>query len=321
MRTLILTALVLLFAPVFSQNMGNFRVQEQFNQNESFYAQSRPGSAPSTQWPEQGQSRWQVSLLYNAVPSAQVAIFNVLQLGENAEEARRLASERINSFLKELENQGIPKEDLYVDFIAFIPVFTQEVEKKLFSRTLNEVPKGFELQQNVHVRFRDPAKLDAILGAATRFEIYDLLKVEYLLTNQSEILRDLRARAFGLLSQKLGALDSVGVELDSLNRTVEEDFRIVTPQERYLTFSANNSGYEALKRKTGASVSNQTVKGMYNRLSYHEFDEVIHPEEVKPMIQVVYHLKFVAPTQKAPQPASRYFWLTPDGSVTPVSPK
>jgi len=45
----------------------------------------------------------------------------------------------------------------------------------LFSKTYTEVPKGFEMQKNLHIKFNDENLLDDIMTFAANNEIYDFI--------------------------------------------------------------------------------------------------------------------------------------------------
>ena len=94
-----------------------------------------------------------VEVLMNAPATTYTAVFNVSQVGASSEEANTLIDARINKVKNGLLALGLPKESIHVDMISFVPVYEIEVEKKLFSKTYNEVPKGFEIQKNIHVDF------------------------------------------------------------------------------------------------------------------------------------------------------------------------
>ncbi len=86
---------------------------------------------------------------------------------------------------------GHPDGDIYVDMVNFFPKYEYDVSKKLFSKkTYTEIPKGFELQKNIHIRYTAPALLDRIVTAAARQEIYDIVKVDYFVKDPQKCIRN-----------------------------------------------------------------------------------------------------------------------------------
>ncbi len=51
--------------------------------------------------------------------------------------------------------QGVKEKDVFTDMLSFVPVYEIETTRKLFSKTYQEVPAGFEIQKNIHIRFTD----------------------------------------------------------------------------------------------------------------------------------------------------------------------
>ena len=88
--------------------------------------------------------------LANIKADAFVAIFSITQTGKTAEEATSLMSQRLSPVLSALKAKNM---EAFVDMISFVPMYEFETEKKVFSkRTYNEVPVGFELKQNLHIK-------------------------------------------------------------------------------------------------------------------------------------------------------------------------
>ena len=118
-----------------------------------------------------------VHVLYNAAPSSYMAIFHMNQAGKKVQDIDSLMSKRVAKLIAQGQSIGLKKEDFYTDMIALVPIF--EKEKKTFGKNYTQVPKGFEMQKNLHVRYKNAAQLDALFTLAAQCEIYDLIKVEY----------------------------------------------------------------------------------------------------------------------------------------------
>ncbi|MEM6298022.1 MAG: hypothetical protein AAF740_04960, partial [Bacteroidota bacterium] len=82
----------------------------------------------------------QTRLLINIPAEAYVAILSVRQAGKTAIECNQTAEQRIEKFTNSLVSQDVIEEaDIYVDFIAQVPTYSYEIEKKIFSKNANEV--------------------------------------------------------------------------------------------------------------------------------------------------------------------------------------
>ncbi|MEL7005999.1 MAG: hypothetical protein AAFN93_25215, partial [Bacteroidota bacterium] len=123
---------------------------------------------------------FKVSALMNVEASRFLAVFNLTQVGKTAVETDQLINKRIDGFISDLSQLSLSRENIYTDMIYLIPTFEYEVQKKLFSSdTYNEVPKGFEMQKNVHINFDDIRNIDDLVTLAAKNEIYDLVKLDF----------------------------------------------------------------------------------------------------------------------------------------------
>ena len=142
-----------------------------------------------------------VHVLYNAAPSSYMAIFHMNQAGKKVQDIDSLMSKRVAKLIAQSHSIGLKKEDFYTDMIALVPIF--EKEKKTFGKNYTQVPKGFEMQKNLHVRYKNAAQLDALFTLAAQCEIYDLIKVEYFFDSTEMANQILKNKAVQVLNQKL----------------------------------------------------------------------------------------------------------------------
>ena len=262
--------------------------------------------------------------LMNVKPDALLAIFNITQIGETAHEANELLNKRYKSFVSEISN-FVSTEDIYLDMVSQVPVYEVEVNKKLFSKTYNEVPAGFELQKNIHVLFRKADALDKILEAAAKHEIYDLIKVDYFVENESKAYTELEAELMKLVNEKTKSYNTLlNVKLDTVYKTIQENKAVTYPMDRYSRYTpASSSSVEALKKRGAVTTVRKPVIMFYNKLSYHNFDVIINPIFVEPVVQYTYQIK-VQYHRKRPTKVNvqnHYKIITPNGDVKTIEIK
>ncbi len=253
-------------------------------------------------------------ILINVEADKMIAIFSLSQIAETSEEANRLMNERINTFSKDLIAAGIVQSDIFVDMISLTPNYEIESEKKLFSRTYNEVPKGFELQKNMHISLTDERKLQDILALATKSEIYEFVKLEYVVADVKKIQAQLQDEAISAVALKIEKMKKLGVVLNPNNRQIAEDFAMSTPAEQYDSYSIPNQSIS--NKKSGKiNFTKKPVISYYNKISADGFDVVINPiNTLKPVVQFTYDLKVKFFREK---PTSLVF-LTPNGDLKPI---
>ncbi len=322
MKTL---ACLAFFATMFSsslaQVMGNYANQQQTYSNVQFNAQYRalPKAASIL-----GENVLQITInaLSNQKAYSYTALFNIVQVGKTVEETESLMNSRLSQFLADLKGMGIPDTNVYVDMVNFLPKYEQEVSKKLFSKkTYTEVPKGFELQKNVHIRYSKPALLDKIVAAASRQEIYDIVKVDYFVKNQEKVYQQLRAATLDYLKTVTKHHESLGLALDSAYVISGENAWVAYPINRYESYQAFYSqNVDAAEKNAVVNVAEKPVSRFYNAIPANDYDIVINPDILEPVVQFSYNLvvKFTLPERKPSvkvETKKEFLMITPAGEV------
>lgn len=270
-----------------------------------------------------------VNILYNATPQNYTAIFHINQAGKKVAELDSLLQHRVNKFIALASKIGVKKDNFYLDMIALVPIFDRE--KRTFSKSYIQVPKGFEMQKNIHVRYHDPAHLDQLYSMAAQCEIYDLIKVEYQYDSTDHANTIIRDKANVILLKKLKMLGNMGIKLDTCYRTMTEQQNQSFPTDRYVRYQPlavstidDESSTDALKG-TSNPISRNTL--FYNQVSTDGFDAIINPSPLKPGIQFVYSLEVkyrrVAPVNTVVKyekgaDTKEVYLVTPQGTIKEI---
>ncbi len=227
-----------------AQNAGNINYQNQVRFSANNIKVDLPTSADAV---------INVKGLANVKADTYVAIFNVNQVGKTAEEANALIGKRIEQATKAIQTKK--EVEVYVDMISFVPMYEFEVEKKVFSKnTYNEVPTGFELKKNIHIRYTDPALLNDFIGILSSHEIYDLVRVDYFSSNPESIKKELANKAKAILQEKIKNYEALlGESFDSYEKIIADGFSVMLPVEMYKFYEAYNSS--SLTPKKSANVN------------------------------------------------------------------
>lgn len=316
---------------VFAQHKGNMNVQIS---RQNIVTSVQSGNAQQYGTPNTNPTRnvnpntniiLDVQALYNAKATSYTAIFNISQIGETADDANTLVKERIDNVRKELISAGITKEDIAIDVISFVPVYEIEVQKKLFSTKYNEVPKGFELQQNIHIQFKKTQQFEKILAACASNEIYNLVKVDYFIENIREVYKKLQNSLLDLIKEKKEYYKLLGFDLSQYNVVMGDDKYCYFPKDFYKNYQAFNSvSFEALKKKKGVTKAKKQTSYYYQPISYENYDIVLNAAILEPVIQVGMHIKLVyspKPKEQKPVPQKeivtehKYYVISPDGKI------
>ncbi|NJO04004.1 MAG: SIMPL domain-containing protein [Bacteroidia bacterium] len=235
------------------------------------------------------------NVLMNVSAEQYVAILSVLQAGETAKICNETIDFRLRNFTQSMTQNGVTAGDIYIDFISQIPTYQYEIEKRIFSKTANEVPSGFELRKNVHIKFKDIKTLDKIMVLAAEQEIYDLVKVDYYLDQNrlNAVYDSLRNSALAVVERKLKAFQRLNFDFSPAQcifRNINENLTSVYPVERYASYQA----YSKSALKQDLKIEREIQKSStyyYNKVAYNDYDMVINPILLEPAIQFSYSVQ------------------------------
>ena len=267
----------------------------------------------------------EVNAMMNMRADGYLAIFHIMQLGQSAEEADSLMNSRVNNFIERVSKEGVRDADVFTDMLSFIPVYEYESTRKLFSTSYQEVPAGFEIQKNIHIRFTDARILDKLVTAAAKEEIYDLVKVDYFVDKQSACYDTLRMFATKLLQQKLENFAKLGLKVEESHRIAAEKNGAYFPLDRYTTYQSRAQASLNSRRK--GQIVNDVRKPQtlfYNKVPYGNFDIVLHAEITEPPVQYTYNITVVcelpeAFPKKEAKEIVKYLWLSDKGDAKTIA--
>lgn len=311
---LLLSSFCLLSASLFAQDKGN-----------AHYTQTQPQELEARAQILNGEATITVSGLLNARADTFVAFFNITQVGETAEKTDSLMNVRIANLKAALRRAGLDTLALHIDMISFVPKYDIRVFRRIFSKTYNEVPDGFELQKNITIRYHNAADLGLIVSAAAQAEIYDLVKVDYFLSDVKKQYDQLRLRCHETLKARIKNFESLGIRLDTVRKNFDEDIVTVLPQTRYDSYVAISRPSLAAAKKLSTEADEKgkfysvapSPSRYYQAVPYTSYDVVINPVVSEPVVQLTYQvsLKYFLPTAAE---RKKLRLITPTGQLQDV---
>lgn len=234
-------------------------------------------------------------VMINMKATSYVAILSVTQVGETIEETDSLMDIRLNNVFEELLKVGISIANTHVDFISMVPKYDFEATEKKYSKTFNEVPAGFEMKKNIHVKFDNHDRVNDLISAAAKAEIYDLVKIDYNVGDMDKIYEQLRAKAEEIVNRKVESYTRMGFTVEAQQYGSTQGS--VYPMERYVKYTAANTTVPKVKpSKPGKEKPveiNYTEKMStiyYEKVPYNQFDVVLNPDMVEPTVQFYFNL-------------------------------
>jgi len=288
MKKIAFISMILCFFAANAQDMGNATYNNRRNNAASSYYNRATIINDSVMQIE-------VSVLMNIKAEKYVMIFALSQNASSIDECTQLINQRIYTFVDSLIGLGISRKDVYVDQISQVPRYEYEVEKKLFSKTYNEVPSGFEVKKNIHIPVADSKICSEVLIRAAKFEIYDYVKTDYIVENFEPIYDSLRHAAIRIMNKKVMDFEKLGFKPNKLKyHIISDEITSYTPTEKYNSYTAFSSTTTSLDRRSSAGKLTYAPKNVtyyYDREAYSIFDLVINPVVVEPAVQFVYFLR------------------------------
>ena len=228
--------------------------------------------------------------LANIKADAFVAIFSVVQVGKTAKEASQLMNQRLSAAQAALKAKNF---ETFVDMISFVPMYEYETEKKVFSkRTYNELPVGFELKQNLHIKIEEASQLNELIILLSESEIYDLVRMDYYASNLDTVKKDLMGKVKAAFFEKQKHYEATLSEsFATAEKKVTDGFVLTSPTGQYKSYEAYNSALLQGKRAGNIVQANKSVTQYYQPITDKDFDIVLNPIVIEPVIQLIYEIK------------------------------
>jgi uncharacterized protein YggE len=230
------------------------------------------------------------SVLMNVKADEFVAVFGVSQEGTTLEECNQKMAAVLSQFSNDLKQMGVGANDVFVDYVAQNRIYSYEIVGDL----AREILTGFELKKNVSVHYRDRDLLDKYVAAAARSQIFDLIKVDYVVKDIDAVHTKLMEAAARVVKLKAANHERLlGIKLRQSPQVFAEKYAAYFPTEMYDSYVAQES-----ENVTGYYRQNRTIQGArkprtfyFNALNAKSFDQVLNPVVIEPVVQFTLYLK------------------------------
>jgi uncharacterized protein YggE len=226
------------------------------------------------------------AILMNVAPEKYSITFGIAQTGNTPEQALRLINERLTLFQKQLKKMGLPDTDQYVDFISQNKIYDFD----LVNNKAIEKETGFEIKKNITIIFDSEPMIEKMTVAAAEQQIFDVIKVEYLLSDYTSFYKQLFAEALKQVKdRKLMYVEATGMELSSKSALNTDDLTIIFPRTQYKRYTAYETGdvsgrYDNYTKKE----LRKSSTAYYEGISQHGFDKIINNNKPGVFIQLAY---------------------------------
>jgi uncharacterized protein YggE len=244
----------------------------------------------------------EASVLMNVKADEHVVVFGIAHEGETLAICGQKMDATVQSFTADLKSLGIAGDDVFVDFIAQNRIYGFQLQGDL----LQEKLIGFELKKNISIHYKDHAQLDKITLAASKSQIYDLIKVDYVIKDMTRVQDRLMDEAARIVKSKTNRYEKLlGIKLHAPAQVYAEKSGVHYPTQMYDSYSAYESQeIRAFPERTRHTVVNarKSQTFFFNALDADGFDAVIDPVITAPVVQCTLYLKL---KYEVEQPAAK----------------
>jgi uncharacterized protein YggE len=234
--------------------------------------------------PDPASSILQAAVLLNVRADEYVAVFGVSHEATTPAEALHSIDERIAAFRRALGRT----EGFHIDFITQSRIYGFEVSGNVATERLS----GFEVKKNVSVRYRDRERLDRLIAAAASAEIFDLVKVDYVVRDVQAVQARLRDEAARVLKAKADRYrTSLGVPLAEAPSAVVEAIGVYLPTELYSAYTAFEAESVSFRHEGVVQRMRKPRTFYFDPLSAKLFDHVLGEPQEEPVVQFTIYLR------------------------------
>lgn len=267
----------------YSQSGGKARA-EQSERTKRTVGQAEAPPTPTTMFVE-------ASVLMNVRADEHVAVFSVSQECATVAECNQKMDATIGKFSSELKALGVGAGDVFVDFAAQNKIYGYELSANVAKEKL----VGFELKKNVAIHYRDSSLLDKLVIAASKSNIFDLVKVDYLVKDTGAVQSQLMEEAAKIIKLKSARYERLlGIKLVPPAQVYAERPGIYYPTELYDSYTAYESediDSRYYKDRYTIQSARKSRTFFFNGLNADGFDYVVNPIIIEPVVQFTLYLK------------------------------
>ncbi len=233
----------------------------------------------------------EASVLMNVKADEFVAVFALSHEGKTTAECGRKMDENVKAFTAALKELGVVGDNVFVDYISQTKTYGYEFEGDV----AREKHVGFEIKKNISIRYKDHALIDRLVVAASKLNIDDLVKVDYIVTDLKAVRDRLAEEAATVIKHKAERFSkSLGISLAPPAQVYLERSAAYYPSQLYDSYTAAateevQAPFNRQRYTVQAARKGQTF--FFNGLDGGKFDEVINPVIVEPVVQFTTHLK------------------------------
>ncbi|HAS45122.1 MAG TPA: hypothetical protein DCS93_31860 [Microscillaceae bacterium] len=284
--TIISLGLILLMTTeALAQEVGNaYNRNAQYNRNRSYRSSFSPQSIVVNDSTMLVTAR----VLKYVEADEYVAVFGLAVEAPTVLQCNTKIDQQLEGFVKDLQKNGIKPSDYYIDVVTQNQVYGFDYNAT--TKVAKEKREGFELKKNIAIRYRKNTMLSRLVKLAATHQIFDLIKVDYLIDNQMTVYEALWAEARKIIERKKNNyLKNTRIKLASRSMVAFEKFGAHRPISMYRSYQAGKAAslinYNR-NRRNYTQINLRKLKTVYYDPPNDSFyDKVLDKNPIKPMLQ------------------------------------
>lgn len=197
-------------------------------------------------------------------------------------------NKRIDGFSKSVSH-WVEKKNIFVDFITQNRVLGYDIDKE--KQTAKQKITGFEVKKNIIITLKNQEDIEKIILKATDFQIYDVIKVDYIDEDLQEIQKYLEKEAYGILDTKKADYFQRNKREVIGSPIVTTDFNYIFPSQRYENYIVSESSSIDVSSRYDKEYLRKENTFYYQGIHYSGFDKVLNATNPEVGTQYVLHLE------------------------------
>jgi uncharacterized protein YggE len=229
------------------------------------------------------------SVAMNVIADQYVVTFSSTEEAADVSECNTKMDKRINAFRGDLKKMGIADKDVFVDMTTQNKIY----DYKVTANVAEQYIKGFELQKNIIIKFSPISSLDQIVIAASSHGIYDMVKVDYIVSDLPAVYAKLFDAAAKVIDQKKAMYTAVThTTLSPSSSIYGEKIYSYYPPQLYKSYKAYESSdvYGQFNDYVVKDIRKSTTF-YYDPINYSGFDTIINPAVTEPAVEFALDLQ------------------------------
>ena len=259
--------------------------------NTGYYQQKRPSQVNTGVLGHSNEGySIEASVLTNLKPDAFVVVFGVNDEGTNAASSNEKVNSKIANLIQKTKSLGIESNDVFIDFITQNRVYDFTVTGTQATENFT----GFETKKTVAIRYKNRELFEKIVSAAADSKIFDLIKVDYIVSDFESVRAGLFDAAVKVLkSKEQKYANGLGITLGIVGLSIEK-YDVTYPAEAYQRYQAYETGDASVYNEKGASskvVQRKASTFFYEPSKAGSYDAVLAPSGLEPVVQFSIYLR------------------------------